>query len=55
MVKTADASLASGCAVSGIPLIDHIDLEKIVSYNMKLAMLDGDNGELNLDDKIWHG
>jgi predicted aconitase with swiveling domain len=55
VVKTADASLASGCAVSGIPLIDHIDLEKIVSYNMKLAVLDGESGELNLDDKIWNG
>ncbi len=50
-VQRADASLASGCAVTEIPLIDHIDIEKIFNYNLKQAMVDGESGTIEIDDK----
>ncbi len=50
-VQRADASLASGCAVAGIPLVDHMDIEKLSNYNFKPSTVDGESGTINIDDK----
>ena len=52
VVQSADPSLASGCALTEIPLIDHIDISSIYMYNLRQAEVDGESGALVImDDK----
>ncbi|MEM0097112.1 MAG: DUF126 domain-containing protein [Conexivisphaerales archaeon] len=50
-VQRADASLASGCAVTKIPLIDQVETDKLLKYKLKIAIFDGKNGIIKIDDK----
>jgi len=49
--KNADSMLVTGCAISGIPLIDGISFSKF--FNSKVyAIVNGKNGTLDLLDKM---
>ena len=49
-VQRADASLASGCAVTEIPLIDQVAVDRLLNYRSKIAVLDGKSGTIEIDD-----
>ncbi len=54
-VQRSDASLASGCAVTEIPLIDQVAIDRLLIYKQRMAVLDGKNGTIDIDDKPWNG